>query len=35
MPPGRGNFLKLATPLFYDLPFSDRIRPAMTVVEFG
>ncbi|MBA0049109.1 class I SAM-dependent methyltransferase [Mycobacterium sp. NPDC050853] len=35
MPPGRGTFLKLATPLFYDLPFSDRVRPAMTVVEFG
>ncbi|OHU30832.1 methyltransferase [Mycobacteroides franklinii] len=35
MPPGRGTLMKLATPLFYDLPFSNRMRPAMTVVEFG
>lgn len=35
MPPGRGSFLNAAASLTYSLPFANRIRPAMTVVEFG
>jgi hypothetical protein len=34
-PPGRGKLLRRANPLFYRLPQLDRLRPPVTLVEFG
>jgi hypothetical protein len=32
---GRGKILRWANPLFYRLPQLDRLRPPVTLVEFG
>lgn len=34
-PPGRGRFLRWATPLSYRLPGFDRLRAPVTLIEFG
>jgi O-methyltransferase involved in polyketide biosynthesis len=34
-PPGRGKIVRWVSPLIYKLPHLDRLRPPVTLVEFG
>jgi hypothetical protein len=34
-PPGRGKVLRWANQLLYRLPYFDRLRPPVTLVEFA